>query len=58
VYFHHFEILKCICKLRKYSSAGPDVLPPLLFKELANSITRPLAIMFGLFMQFGSVPVG
>jgi len=30
VYFHHFEILKCICKLRKYSSAGPDGLPLLL----------------------------
>ena len=37
-------------------SCGPDGLPPLLYKSLAQCISEPLALMFDSFMSVGRIP--
>jgi hypothetical protein len=58
VYFDSELIRKCISRLKVKSSAGPDNLPPIMFKQLTHQLCEPLAIMFRLLMQFGEVPDG
>ena len=56
VYFDSLLISQCICSLNVKSSAGPDGLPSVLFKELQHQLSEPLALLFRLYMQLGEVP--
>ena len=37
-------------------SAGPDGLPPLLFKRLRNSLVFPLTIVFNQLLSVAAIP--
>ena len=56
VTFTSSDVLKCLRKQKEKLSSGPDNLPPIFYKKLANSLCEPLAIMFNLFMCNGCVP--
>ena len=43
-------------RLKNKTSSGPDGLPPILFKNLANQLAHPLTIIFNIIMQAGEVP--
>ena len=43
-------------KLKSKKSSGPDGLPPILFRQLASKLARPLTRIFNLIMQAGEVP--
>ena len=44
VAFNESSIIVAINKLKANLSAGPDGLPPILFKELKYSLARPLVL--------------
>jgi len=48
-------LCKCILRHNGKSSAGPDVFPPILFKQLAHVLAEPLAMLFHLIMQYGEI---
>jgi hypothetical protein len=50
------DVFKCLLKLH-VGAAGPDGLPPLLYKNLAPGLVMPLTFLFNLILQSGSVPV-
>ena len=50
------QIRLILKKLKNKISSGPDGLPPILFHNLANQLAYPLATIFNLFMQAGTVP--
>ena len=56
VYFGALEIFNSCCKLKSKFSVGPDGIPSIVYKELANCLAEPLAMIFCLIMQFGSLP--
>jgi ribonuclease P/MRP protein subunit RPP40 len=56
VYFDSDLVKKCISKIKTKSAAGPDGFASVIFKQLLNVISDPLAMMFRLIMQFGEVP--
>jgi Reverse transcriptase (RNA-dependent DNA polymerase)/Endonuclease-reverse transcriptase len=56
IYIDSSNVLRCIRHLKDNSSAGPDGLPSLLYKRLANLIVQPLAALFRSFVDCGSVP--
>ena len=49
-------MLNTLRKLKRNSAAGPDGLPPILFKETATNIAYPLAIMFRSFIDLHALP--
>src|SRR6478609_9443201 len=55
LYYDFYSVLKDLC-LIKTGAAGPDNLPPLLFKNLKQALAQPLAMLFNLILQFGEVP--
>ena len=53
---HESDVIVAITKLKSNLSAGPDSLPPLLFKHLKYSIVVPLTLMFRQFLSVAYVP--
>ena len=49
-------VLAAIKKLKSNLSAGPDGLPPLLFKCISHAIALPLTLMFQLMLSVAFVP--
>ena len=49
-------VLNTLKKLKRNAAAGPDGLPPILFKETALNIAHPLAIMFRSFIDLHTLP--
>ena len=49
-------MLNTLKKLKRNAAAGPDGLPPILFKETASNIAYPLAIMFRSFIDLHALP--
>ena len=56
VEFDERNVLLAIQKLKPNLSAGPDGLPPLLFKRLQTSLAKPLALLFTQLLSVGTVP--
>ena len=56
VTFSETDVLKSINKLKCNLSAGPDGLPPMLFKKLKYCLTKPLAMLYNQIMSVGYVP--
>ena len=50
------DIIIAITKLKSNLSAGPDSLPPVLFKRLKNSIVVPLTLIFRQLLSVAYVP--
>ena len=42
-------VFKILQKLNEKSAGGPDLLPPILLKNIASSVASPLASIFELF---------
>jgi hypothetical protein len=56
VEFSREAVLRTVKQLKMNGSCGPDGLPPLLYKNLAQCISEPLALMFDSFMSVGRIP--
>ena len=56
IYIDSYTVYSIISNLNPKSAAGPDGLPPILFRQLSLHLSEPLAILFRLLMQFGEVP--
>ena len=56
VVFNESSVIAAINKLKANLPAGPDGSPPILFKELKHSLTRPLALLYQQLLSVGSVP--
>jgi len=56
VVFDEYNVSRAVLKLKANLSAGPDGLPPLLFKRLRFCIAKPLAILFTQLFSFGFIP--
>ena len=54
--FSEGDVLAAINKLKSNLSAGPDGLPPLLFKRVKHAITVPLTLVFRQLLSVGCVP--
>ena len=50
------HVLNAIKKLKCNLSAGPDGLPPLLFRRVKNGIAFPLALMFKQMLSVAFIP--
>ena len=50
------NVLSSINKLKCSLSAGPDNLPPLLFKKLKYCISKPLALLYAQLLSVSYVP--
>jgi len=58
IYFSEVTVFKVLSKMHNSLTAGPDNIPPILFKNLAGVLCGPLSYFFNLVMQNGSVPNG
>jgi len=56
IYFTVDNVYKCILKLKPHSSPGPDQYPPNLFRNIAKSISGPLAVVFECLFVNRHVP--
>jgi len=56
VVFDEYGVSRAVLNLKANLSAGPDGLPPLLFKRLRFSIAKPLAILYTQLFSVGFVP--
>ena len=56
IVFRSDQIRKLLKKLKAKTSSGPDDLPPIIFKNLANCLASPLAKIFNLLMLKETVP--
>jgi len=56
VYFGELETYNSCRKLKSKFSVGPDGIPSVVYRELATCLAEPLAMIFCLIMQFGSLP--
>ena len=54
--FRSDQIRKLLKKLNAKTSSGPDGLPPIVFKNVANSLASPLAKLYNLLMLKETVP--
>ena len=52
VYFNSFNVKKAMLKQKNKSSSGPDGLPPILFKESAQTLSQPLKLCFTVYNCF------
>jgi len=52
------EVLSAIGRLKNNLSAGPDGLPPLLFKRVKRALAFPLMLMFNQLLSVACVPDG
>ena len=56
VTFTRTAVCKAINKLKSNLSSGPDGLPPLLFKQLKDSLAEPLSLVFTQLLSVSEVP--
>ena len=56
VVFDAWNTVAAVPKLKANLSAGPDGLPPLLYKRLQSSNAKPLALLFTQLFSTGIVP--
>ena len=56
VVFSERGVVAAINKLKPNLSSGPDNIPPLFFKKVKYSISKPLALLFNQFLSVGFVP--
>jgi len=56
VTFTEDDVANSIDRLKCNLSAGPDGLPPVLFKKLKYCISKPLAMLFDQLVSVGYVP--
>ena len=56
IVFRSDQIRKLLKKLKAKTSSGPDDLPPIIFKNLANCLASPLAKICNLLMLKETVP--
>jgi len=56
IVFRSEQIKRLLKKLKSKTSSGPDGLPPIVFKNLANYLARPLAKLYNLLMLKEIVP--
>ena len=56
VEFCEQDVITAISKLKSNLSAGPDGLPPLLFKRIKYAIATPLTLLFKQMLSVASVP--
>jgi len=49
------DVVKSINRLKSNFSCGGDGLPPILFKLLKYSISRPLALVYNQIISVGAV---
>ena len=54
--FDEANVLAAIHKVKPNLSAGPDDLPPLLFKQLKYSLARPLPPLYNQLFSVSTVP--
>ena len=54
--FDEKNVFNSIDKLKNNLSAGPDGLPPVLFKKLKYCLGRPLCMLYNQFISVGYVP--
>lgn len=54
--FNQQEIFNVLCKLNSSFALGPEGLPNLFYKRLAYILSAPLASLFEIFFQSGSIP--
>ena len=57
VIYRQPDVHKFLLKQKEKLSSGPDGLPPIFFKKLADSLCHPLTTMFNLFIQLGQIPL-
>ena len=57
VHFSEYVVLGQLVKLANKLGAGPDLIPQLVLKQLAPSLSAPLAIVFNQTMEEGAVPL-
>ena len=50
------EICKCLKKLRRKNAHGIDELPPNLFKDVPNEISKPMAFIVNKSLLSNIVP--
>ena len=50
------EVEKSLQKLNVNKSAGPDGIPPKLYRELSKELAKPLTIIFNKSLDTGTVP--
>ena len=54
--FDEVSVLAAIHNVKPNLSAGPDRLPPLLFKQLRYSLAHPLALLYNQLFSVSTVP--
>ena len=56
IHFCEQDVIIAINKLKSKLSAGPDGLPPILFKRIKHTIATPLTLAFKQLLSVASVP--
>jgi hypothetical protein len=54
--FSQRAVYKILVKLKPSLAGGPDKLPPLFFKKLAEVLTSPLTELFNILFSIGELP--
>ena len=56
VFFTPHLVCKYIKYLKGNGAAGPDSLPPILYKQCVHSVSYPLSVVFNYSLQSGMLP--
>ena len=56
VTIYPWDVFKVLCKLKPSVSATPDSIPQILFKKCAYFLAEPLAHIFNISLETGSLP--
>jgi hypothetical protein len=56
IVFRSDHIKSLLKKLKAKTSSGPDGLPPIVFKNLANYLSGPLAKFYNMLMLKETIP--
>ena len=54
--FNRGTVMRAIKRLKNNTASGPDGMPPIMYKNLAQSLAEPLALIFESFMSVGRIP--
>jgi hypothetical protein len=54
--FSHHDIFKILTKLKPSLAGGPDGLPPIFFKTLAQCLAHPLSVFYEYIFSLGALP--
>ena len=52
--FNRGTVMRAIKRLKNNTASGPDGMPPIMYKNLAQSLAEPLALIFESFMSVGA----